>query len=126
MLLYLDLAHSRWSEQGRMRTRGDLIQAIHYGAVRRIRPKLMTVITIIVGLMPIMWSSGIGSDVMKRIAAPMIGGTVSSLILELLVYPVLFYLWRSRSLDPSPEPTVPDDDITIIAEPVPHNQGELT
>ncbi|MCA1807613.1 MAG: efflux RND transporter permease subunit, partial [Actinobacteria bacterium] len=126
MLLYLDLAHNRWSEQGRMRTRGDLIQAIHYGAVRRIRPKLMTVITIIVGLMPIMWSSGIGSDVMKRIAAPMIGGTVSSLILELLVYPVLFYIWRSRSLDPSPEPTVPNDDITIIAEPVPHNQGEMT
>ncbi|MBD1400498.1 efflux RND transporter permease subunit [Pelovirga terrestris] len=129
MLLYLDLAHKRWSEEGRMRTRGDLIQAIHYGAVRRIRPKVMTVVTIIAGLMPIMWSSGIGSDVMKRIAAPMIGGTVTSLLLELLLYPVFFYLWRSRSLDPSPVPTVPDEELTTpvkVNSPEPLNQGETT
>ncbi|MFO7577248.1 MAG: CusA/CzcA family heavy metal efflux RND transporter [Pelovirga sp.] len=127
MLLYLDLAHKRWSEEGRLRTRGDLIQAIHYGAVRRIRPKVMTVVTIIAGLMPIMWSSGIGSDVMKRIAAPMIGGTVTSLLLELLLYPVFFYLWRSRSLEDSLQPTVPDADLTTtIADRRPRNQGELS
>jgi Cu(I)/Ag(I) efflux system membrane protein CusA/SilA len=105
MLLYLDLAHKRWEEHGRMRTCGDLTQAIHHGAVQRIRPKLMTVITIIAGLLPIMWSAGTGSDVMKRIAAPMVGGAVTSLVLELLVYPVIYYIWRSRRLDPSKEPT---------------------
>ena len=98
MLLYLDLAHKNWSDKGRMLTRGDLVQAIHYGAVKRIRPKIMTVVTIIVGLFPIMWSTGAGSDVMKRIAAPMVGGSVTSLLLELLVYPVIFYIWRGRHL----------------------------
>ncbi len=105
MLLYLDLAHKRWAEQGRMLTRGDLVQAIHYGAVKRIRPKVMTVLTIIIGLLPIMWSTGAGADVMKRIAAPMVGGSVTSLVLELLVYPVIFYIWRSRGLDSSMTPT---------------------
>jgi Cu(I)/Ag(I) efflux system membrane protein CusA/SilA len=109
MLLYLDLAHKRWEEHGRMRTCGDLTQAIHHGAVQRIRPKLMTVITIIAGLLPIMWSAGTGSDVMKRIAAPMVGGAVTSLLLELLVYPVIYYIWRSRSLDQSLAPTASGD-----------------
>ena len=105
MLLYLDLAHKRWTEEGRMLTRGDLVQAVHYGAVKRIRPKVMTVLTIIVGLFPIMWSTGAGADVMKRIAAPMIGGSITSLALELLVYPVIFYIWKGRQLDPSPLPS---------------------
>jgi copper/silver efflux system protein len=105
MLLYLDLAHKKWKEKGRMLTRGDLAQAIHYGAVQRIRPKLMTVVTIIAGLLPIMWSTGAGSDVMKRIAAPMVGGAVTSLLLELLVYPVVFYIWQARALEKSTEPT---------------------
>ena len=105
MLLYLDLAQKKWREKGRLLTRGDLAQAVHHGAVQRIRPKLMTVITIIAGLLPIMWSSGAGSDVMKRIAAPMVGGAVTSLLLELLVYPVVFYLWQGRSLERSTEPT---------------------
>jgi len=105
MLLYLDLAYKKWSEKGRMRTRGDLVQAVHHGAVQRIRPKLMTVITIIAGLLPIMWSTGTGSDVMKRIAAPMVGGAVTSLLLELLVYPVIFYLWRVRALEKTALPT---------------------
>jgi Cu(I)/Ag(I) efflux system membrane protein CusA/SilA len=85
------------------------VQAIHHGAVQRIRPKLMTVITIITGLLPIMWSFGTGSDVMKRIAAPMVGGAVTSLVLELLVYPVIYYIWRSRELDPSSTPTTAGD-----------------
>ena len=109
MLLYLDLAHKNWSENGRMLTRGDLVQAVHYGAVKRIRPKVMTVLTIIIGLFPIMWSTGAGADVMKRIAAPMVGGSVTSLALELLVYPVIFYIWRGRKLDPSMKPTASGD-----------------
>jgi Cu(I)/Ag(I) efflux system membrane protein CusA/SilA len=105
MLLYLDIAHRNWTEKGRMLTRGDLKQAVHHGAVKRIRPKVMTVITIIAGLLPIMWSTGAGADVMKRIAAPMVGGSVTSLALEMLVYPVIFYIWRGRKLDPTLEPT---------------------
>ena len=88
-----------------MLTCGDLVQAVHYGAVKRIRPKVMTVLTIIVGLFPIMWSTGAGADVMKRIAAPMVGGSITSLALELLVYPVIFYIWKGRQLDPSMLPS---------------------
>ncbi|MDW7772601.1 MAG: CusA/CzcA family heavy metal efflux RND transporter [Desulfobulbaceae bacterium] len=105
MLLYLDMAYTKWSGKGRMLTRGDLLQAVHNGAVQRIRPKLMTVTAIIAGLLPIMWSTGAGSDVMKRIAAPMIGGAVTSLLLELLVYPVIFYIWRARPLEKTDRPT---------------------
>ena len=105
MLLYLDLAYKLWQEQGRMVTLGDLKQAIHHGAVKRIRPKVMTITVIIAGLLPIMWSHGAGADVMKRIAAPMVGGVVTSGLMELLIYPVIFYLWRGRSLKKSPEPT---------------------
>jgi len=105
MLLYLDLAHKKWTEEGRMLTLGDLKQAIHHGAVKRIRPKVMTVVTVIAGLLPIMWSTGAGADVMKRIAAPMVGGSISSLALEMLVYPVIFFIWRGRQLDKSNAPT---------------------
>jgi Cu(I)/Ag(I) efflux system membrane protein CusA/SilA len=105
MLLYLDIAHKNWTEKGRMLTRGDLAQSVHYGAVKRIRPKVMTVITIIVGLFPIMWSTGAGSDVMKRIAAPLVGGSVTSLALEMLVYPVIYFIWRGRKLEKSMIPT---------------------
>ena len=105
MLLYLDLAHRRWERQGRMRTCGDLVQAIHHGAVRRVRPKIMTITSTIVGLMPIMWSTGTGADVMKRIAAPMVGGLVTSGLMELLIYPAVYYLWRMRSLTTGTEPT---------------------
>ena len=98
MLLYLDLAHKLWGDNGRMQTLGDLKQAIHHGAVKRIRPKVMTISVIIAGLLPIMWSHGAGADVMKRIAAPMVGGVVTSGMMELMVYPVIFYLWRGRKL----------------------------
>lgn len=105
MLLYLDLAHKLWGDNGRMNNRADLKQAIHHGAVKRIRPKVMTIAVIIAGLLPIMWSHGAGADVMKRIAAPMVGGVVTSGIMELMVYPVIFYLWRGHRLDESLEPT---------------------
>ena len=94
MLLYLDQAFEKWRKEGRMRTIAELREAITEGAVKRIRPKMMTVMAILVGLLPIMWSQGAGADVMKRIAAPMIGGVISSFLLELLVYPVIYEVWR--------------------------------
>ncbi len=107
MLLYLDLAFELWTEKGRMNTRGDLVQAIHHGAVKRIRPKIMTICVIIAGLLPIMWSHGAGADVMKRIAAPMVGGVVTSGVMELLVFPVIYFMWRGMKLDKSIIPTDP-------------------
>lgn len=81
-----------------MRSLSHLKEAIHHGAVQRVRPKIMTASVIIAGLVPIMWSHGTGADVMKRIAAPMVGGVVTSVMLELLVYPVVYYLWKSHAL----------------------------
>ncbi|NIO16042.1 MAG: CusA/CzcA family heavy metal efflux RND transporter [Deltaproteobacteria bacterium] len=96
MLLYLDLAYEDWQRRGIMRTRVDLLDSIHHGAVKRIRPKIMTVVMIIGGLIPIMWSHGAGADTMKRIAAPMIGGVVTSALMELVLYPVIYYIWKVR------------------------------
>ena len=98
MLLYLDEAYERRLREGRMTTAQDLREAVMEGAVQRVRPKMMTVAAIMGGLLPIMWTTGTGADVMKRIAAPMIGGMVSSTVLTLLVIPVLYALWRSRSI----------------------------
>jgi Cu(I)/Ag(I) efflux system membrane protein CusA/SilA len=94
MLLYLDLAYERAKKEGRLQSLADLQAAIRYGAVRRLRPKFMTVATTFLGLIPIMWSIGAGSDVMKRIAAPMIGGIFTSFLLELLVYPAIYQIWK--------------------------------
>ena len=94
MLLYLDLAYQQARKEGRMRSLEDLRSAVLEGAVKRIRPKFMTVATTFLGLIPIMWSMGTGADVMKRIAAPMIGGIFTSFLLELLVYPVIFETWK--------------------------------
>jgi Cu(I)/Ag(I) efflux system membrane protein CusA/SilA len=98
MLLYLTLAHRQHVREGRMRTPDDLEEAIVEGAARRIRPKLMTVVAMGAGLLPLLWSDGPGADVMKRIAAPMVGGLASSFALELLVYPALFAFWKRREL----------------------------
>ena len=97
MLFYLDQAYEKWRSSGRMRNLQDLREAITEGAVKRIRPKMMTVMAILFGLLPIMWSHGAGADVMKRIAAPMIGGVISSFLLELMVYPAIYALWREQS-----------------------------
>jgi Cu(I)/Ag(I) efflux system membrane protein CusA/SilA len=102
MLLYLDLAHEEWERKGRMRTLTDLRDAIYHGAVKRVRPKAMTACVIIAGLAPILWSTGTGADVMKRIATPMVGGVVTSTMMELLVYPAIYYIWRSHSLKAAP------------------------
>jgi Cu(I)/Ag(I) efflux system membrane protein CusA/SilA len=100
MLLYLDHAWDKFRAAGRMNSRADLNTAVIEGAVQRIRPKIMTICAILFGLLPIMWSptTQSGADVMKRIAAPMIGGVITSGILELLLYPVIYVLWRERSL----------------------------
>jgi Cu(I)/Ag(I) efflux system membrane protein CusA/SilA len=94
MLLYLDLAYDEARRDGRLHSFGDLQKAVLHGAVRRIRPKFMTVATMFMGLVPIMWSAGTGADVMKRIAAPMIGGIFTSFILELVVYPAIYEIWK--------------------------------
>jgi Cu(I)/Ag(I) efflux system membrane protein CusA/SilA len=98
MLLYLTIAHREREADGRLGTPHDLEEAIVEGAARRIRPKLMTVVAMTAGLLPLLWSSGSGADLMKRIAAPMVGGLASSFALELLVYPALFAIWKTRSL----------------------------
>lgn len=96
MLLYLDLAYAQWKREGRLNSTADLRDSIMHGAVKRIRPKIMTVSVILAGLIPIMFSTGAGSDVMKRIAAPMVGGVVTSTILELLIYPAIYMIWKGR------------------------------
>lgn len=94
MLLYLDLAYHEARDNGRLNSWDDLREAIVHGAVKRLRPKIMTVACMLFGLLPIMWSNGAGADVMKRIAAPMIGGIVTSFLMELVVYPPIFAIWK--------------------------------
>jgi Cu(I)/Ag(I) efflux system membrane protein CusA/SilA len=94
MLLYLDLAYEERKAKGMMKSPADLKEAIEEGAVKRLRPKVMTVGVMFMGLVPIMWSTGAGSDVMRRIAAPMIGGIFTSFLLELLVYPAIYEIWK--------------------------------
>ena len=96
MLLYLELAYEEWKREGKLKSDDDLREAVMHGAVKRIRPKIMTVSVILAGLVPIMFSHGAGSDVMKRIAAPMVGGVVTSTILELIIYPAIYMLWKGR------------------------------
>jgi Cu(I)/Ag(I) efflux system membrane protein CusA/SilA len=98
MLLYLDLAYESARRLGKLRSLADLRYAILEGAAMRIRPKFMTVTTMFVGLLPIFWSARPGADLMKRIAAPMAGGMISSFILELLIYPVLYMIWKQREV----------------------------
>jgi copper/silver efflux system protein len=108
MLLFLDLSHGEYKAKGLLRTRRDLTEAIVHGAVKRVRPKAMTVFAAMIGLLPIMWSTGTGADLMKRIAAPMIGGLVTSFLMELLVYPAVYFLWKRKE--------VSDEDVaTAIA-----------
>ncbi len=98
MLLFLDLSHDEYKKKGLLRTEHDLVEAIIHGAVKRVRPKAMTVFAAMIGLLPIMWSTGTGADLMKRVAAPMVGGLVTSFLLELLVYPSVYFLWKRKEL----------------------------
>src|SRR2546422_1321918 len=103
MLIYLDHAWEAVTQGGRRPTLAELVGAIEDGAVNRVRPKLMTVLAIMLGLVTALWSHGAGASVMKRIAAPMVGGMVTSTILTLIVIPVIYYLWRRRGLEGSPD-----------------------
>jgi Cu(I)/Ag(I) efflux system membrane protein CusA/SilA len=94
MLLFLDLSYDDAKRKGKLRNMDELKEAIIHGAVKRIRPKLMTVATTFLGLMPVMWSIGTGADMMKRVAAPLAGGLATSFIMELLVYPAIYLLWK--------------------------------
>ncbi|MEO5955748.1 MAG: efflux RND transporter permease subunit, partial [Nitrospiraceae bacterium] len=116
MLVYLDEAYERRVREGRMMTVHDLREAVMEGAVQRVRPKMMTVAAIIGGLLPIMWTTGTGADVMKRIAAPMIGGMVSSTILTLLVIPMLYALWRGRSMSMDATPLLTTTDLSRLEQ----------
>jgi len=115
MLLYLDLAYEDWKKRGLMNNLSGLRDAIYHGAVKRVRPKAMTACVIIAGLAPILWSTGTGADVMKRIATPMVGGVVTSTLMELLVYPAIFFLWRSQKLKRQSELPPPG---SLLVEPV--------
>ena len=99
MLLYLDISFDKFKKKGMMATLNDLRESIFEGAVKRLRPKMMTVMTTMLGLMPILIGTGIGADVMKRIAAPMVGGIMTSFIMELTVYPAIYYIWKKRQLN---------------------------
>ena len=94
MLTYLDGACKRRKEGGRLRTLEDLVETVHMGAVERIRPMAMAGLANILGLLPVMWATGIGADVMKRLAAPMVGGVLSALLLSLFVIPSVYTTWR--------------------------------
>jgi Cu(I)/Ag(I) efflux system membrane protein CusA/SilA len=102
MLLFMDLSYGDAAKRGHLRNDGELIEAIIHGAVKRVRPKMMTVCAAMMGLIPIMWSMGTGADMMKRVAAPMVGGLITSFILELLVYPPIYEMWKRRSLPAGP------------------------
>ena len=108
MLLYLDLAFDEAKRNGRLQSLGDLREAIVQGAAKRLRPKFMTFATTCIGLFPVMWATGTGSDVMKRIAAPMVGGIFTSFVLELLVYPAIYEVWRWNTVANKLESRAPD------------------
>jgi len=107
MIVYLEEAFHTYRAGGRMKTQYDLFEAITYGAVQRVRPKLMTVSTMMLGLLPLMWAHGAGADVMQRIAAPMIGGLITSSILTLEIVPAIYSLWRGREVEWVPGPRPP-------------------
>ena len=114
MLLYLDLAYAERRAAGAMHSRADLEEAILHGAVKRVRPKVMTVACAFFGLVPIMWSTGAGADVMKRIAAPMIGGLFTSFVMELLVYPAIYLLWKWHEVKRAT--LIPDTPLPVAAD----------
>jgi Cu(I)/Ag(I) efflux system membrane protein CusA/SilA len=119
MLLYLDLAYHDAINKGQMKSWDDLREAIVHGAVKRLRPKVMTVACMLFGLLPIMWSVGAGGDVMKRLAAPMIGGILTSFLMELVIYPPIFAIWKwNFEVKPTirknrPAPLMPEPELEV-------------
>jgi Cu(I)/Ag(I) efflux system membrane protein CusA/SilA len=116
MLLYLDTTYDRHKQEGRMRNATDLYNSIYEGAVRRIRPKTMTVATDMIGLLPLLWATGTGADVTRRLVAPLIGGITVSFAMELLVYPVIFYLAKHRAMQrEAARPALPEEEAAAMA-----------
>jgi Cu(I)/Ag(I) efflux system membrane protein CusA/SilA len=107
MVVYIDEAFQRRVREGKLRTREDIIEAHAEGTVQRLRPKLMTITTMAVGLLPLLWTDGAGAEIMKRVAAPMLGGLVTSAFLTLEVIPVLYTLWRSHQLRVAQRAAIP-------------------
>jgi Cu(I)/Ag(I) efflux system membrane protein CusA/SilA len=120
MLIFLEEAVARYKREGRLNTRRDLEQAIFEGAVLRVRPKMMTVTAIMAGLLPIMWGSGTGSETMRRIAAPMVGGMVSATVLTLVVIPVVFEWVRGWKLDRATDTDSPDRQVADVSDKNPN------
>jgi copper/silver efflux system protein len=115
MLLYLDNSYERFKAQGKMRTRDDLWQAVHDGAVKRIRPKTMTVAAAFIGLVPLLWATGTGADVMRRLAAPMLGGLFTSFLMELLIYPIIFFVAKGFGLK-APKRSPPEPAMAAVTQ----------
>ncbi len=111
MLLYLDNSYERFKANGKMRTHDDLWHAVDDGAVKRIRPKTMTVAAAFIGLVPLLWATGTGSDVMRRLAAPMLGGLFTSFLMELLIYPIIFYIAKGIGLNREPQSALNEETI---------------
>jgi Cu(I)/Ag(I) efflux system membrane protein CusA/SilA len=117
MMIYLDESFHRRSLEGRMRSAADVADAVREGALERLRPVIMTVMAIMAGLAPILWSSGTGADVMKRIASPMVGGMISATVLTLVVIPAIYLLWRSWQVKRRPEAPVEEalrDEMALV------------
>jgi Cu(I)/Ag(I) efflux system membrane protein CusA/SilA len=123
MLLYLDNSYERFKAEGRMQTRKELWQAVHDGAVKRIRPKTMTVAAAFIGLVPLLWATGTGADVMRRLAAPMLGGLFTSFLMELLIYPIIFYVAKGIGLPREPKPVEPHDALEVANAMVGNGEG---
>jgi len=127
MLLYLDLAYEAARREHPHFTQARLYDAIVEGAARRLRPKFMTFATMCIGLVPILWSSGTGSEIMKRMAAPMIGGIFTSFILELIVYPPIYAVWRERALERDLSPQhVATGTLSLSHEVAPETAPQLS
>ena len=120
MLMFLDLAYDEAVRNGQMRSRADLKEAVINGAVKRLRPKMMTVLCAFIGLMPIMWSTGTGSDMIKRVTAPLAGGLFTSFLMELLVYPAIYLLWKWRG---EVKPFIETGKAIVLAEAVGHGHS---
>jgi Cu(I)/Ag(I) efflux system membrane protein CusA/SilA len=106
MLVYLDEVFKRKTKEGQMKSINDLQESIIEGAVDRVRPKIMTVATTLIGLLPVMYGTGAGSQIMKRIAAPMVGGLVSSTIMTLIIIPVFYDLWKTHEIKRKNKPKI--------------------
>ncbi len=113
MLLYLDNSYERFKAEGRMRNKDDLWHAVHDGAVKRIRPKTMTVAAAFIGLVPLLWATGTGADVMRRLAAPMLGGLFTSFLMELLIYPIIFFIAKGLVMRREMAPARPLEPIAV-------------